>query len=165
MGTTTIGHHIILLPKLALSCSVKISAVVIDGAGRGQPGQGPLEPSGAHVVHRPGRQTRPRRCACESRITLTASLRAGQELLHLLLDPGLDDPAGVLVAARAWPWPPPSSGRRSACGGMGGTLGSVCTSSTVGRSAASAVVPGAGDLVGLRATSMAPQPEAGAKAA
>lgn len=29
-GTITIGHHIILLPKLALSCSVKISAAVIN---------------------------------------------------------------------------------------------------------------------------------------
>ena len=35
------------------------------------------------------------------------------------------------------------------CGGSGGTSGSVIASITTGRSAASASVPGAGDLVGV----------------
>ena len=43
----TMGHHIILLPKLALSCSVKISAAVIKRPCGGQPGQAPLEAAGA----------------------------------------------------------------------------------------------------------------------
>ena len=52
-GMITTGHHIILLPKLAPSCSLKISAAGNQRTGGGQAGQTPFEPSCPDVVYGP----------------------------------------------------------------------------------------------------------------
>src|SRR3954471_3395128 len=89
VGTTAIGHHIILLPKLAPSWEKKISPAVTAA---------PAAVSPARV--RSKRPVRTSRTAVDSRPISVAVLRAGQVLLHLLLDPLLDESGGVLVAVQ-----------------------------------------------------------------
>src|SRR3954467_2465165 len=89
VGTTTTGHHITLLPKLAPSWEKKISPAVTAA---------PAAVSPARV--RSKRPVRTSRTAVDSRPISLAVLRAGQVLLHLLLDPLLEEAGGVLVAVQ-----------------------------------------------------------------
>src|SRR5438128_1462573 len=102
VGRIATGHHIILLPKLAESCSVYISAAVIAA---------PAAVSAARLCSnrpvRTSRSARSSRCGeCAGGVEVSrrrisvAALRAGQVLLHLLLDALLDEPGGVLVAVQ-----------------------------------------------------------------
>src|SRR5919202_5897384 len=89
VGTTATGHHMTLLPKLAPSCEKKISPAVTAA---------PAAVSAERV--RSKRPVRTSRTAVENRLISLAALCAGQVLLHLLLDPLLDEPGGVLVAVQ-----------------------------------------------------------------
>ena len=133
VGTITIGHHIILFPKLAPSCSVKISAAVITAPAAASPAMPRSKRPVRMFSTHPRRQLRGAGFCCSA----SPVPSAGQELLRLLPDTGLQHSPGVLVTADE------RFGRVGICclvawGGIGGTSGSVCTSSTVGRSAASA---------------------------
>src|SRR3954453_9281958 len=89
VGTTTTGHHMTLLPKLAPSWEKKISPAVT------------AAPAAVRAERvRSKRPVRTSRVAVETRLISLAVLGAGEVLLHLLLDPLLDEPGGVLVAVQ-----------------------------------------------------------------
>src|SRR3954454_15023993 len=88
-GAATTRHHITLLPKLAPSWEKKISPAVTAA---------PAAVSPARV--RSKRPVRTSRTAVDSRPMSLAVLAAGQVLLHLLLDPLLEEAGGVLVAVQ-----------------------------------------------------------------
>src|SRR3954451_17276082 len=92
VGTTTTGHHITRLPKLAPSCDRKISPAVT------------AAPAAVRAERvRSKRPVRTSRRAVRSRRgsdMSVAVLAAGQVLLHLLLDALLDEAGGVLVTVQ-----------------------------------------------------------------
>src|SRR3954454_19986260 len=88
-GTATTAHHITLLPKLAPSWEKKISPAVTAAPAAVRP---------ARV--RSKRPVRTSRTAVDSSPISLAVLGAGQVLLHLLLDPLLDEPGRVRVAVQ-----------------------------------------------------------------
>ena len=101
VGTTTIGHHIILLPKLALSCEVKISPVVTIAPAAARP---------ASV-----RSNRPVRTSCSARPPPLPVAAAGGEQRSsagssLSLRPGRNSctfcliPVGMTARAFSSPW-------------------------------------------------------------
>src|SRR3954471_13878424 len=92
VGTTTTGHHITRLPKLAPSCDRKISPAVT------------AAPAAVRAERvRSKRPVRTSRRAVRSRRgsdMSVAVLAAGPGLLHLLLDALLDEAGGVLVTVQ-----------------------------------------------------------------
>src|SRR3954466_5539031 len=89
VGTTTTGHHMTLLPKLAPSWEKKISPAVT------------AAPAAVRAERvRSKRPVRTSRTAVESRLISVAVLGAGQVLLDLLLDALPDEACGVLVAVQ-----------------------------------------------------------------
>ena len=123
-GMITTGHHIILLPKLAPSCSVKISAAVTSAPAAARPAR--------------LRSNRPVRMSMTARAAIAAR---GARLTSIVWPPQLPLVPGrnswafwripVLRTPQAFSSPPIKAlamsriCARVACGGMGGTSGSV----------------------------------------
>src|ERR1700744_5066900 len=90
-GMITTGHHIILLPKLAPSCSVKISAAVTNAPAAARPARlrsnRPVRMSVTARVPMPNGTL----LADLDRFGTSVALGAGKELLGLLADAGFED--------------------------------------------------------------------------